>query len=877
MQPHFNNGNANKYQDDNVFYQQPNSNLLGNQDSSESSYEWDQKDQQNQFIEVNQEMEDQSDTGLIMSQNIQMNQEYDFAIENIRDTQNCFLNVIMQSLYRLTHFKDLAIQFYEYMQQINHFVDNDTMGTLFGKQDNKIQLFLQDFISKVEVQNLAAQNSKKKVNSLTVYSADDMRISLFKIGYAKDQFRLFDQADSCEALEVILETLDKYFQENQNCLISNGKETKGRSQEANAHCMIHHCFHLNLTKIRKCFCKKQEDRIVMKYSDFNPIQLIYANEVINKNFLLNSLQDDSITQCGFKFNGQLSSQLRFQNNIEKTNCSNCLQKDCASQVIIELPFPKILTYNVEWGDKEKDDIGLFLISLPRYINISEIYEVQDQNVQTQLYYIRGMVVFCNNHYICYFKSPKTDEWTLYDDMVIKKKQDFEQQNKEKLQYINNKLKELKSEKDYTSQGLYLFKCPKYKMNVAYEAKFVGSIKSLNLQLQKLKQDQKILTSQIKGSCIAQNGNSSFYNETKQKLSNNNKWNCPQCNSVYDIDMDKSCQKCDFHLERESNLEQFFSPQQNSRPTNIHNHSALNQSNNQSQQDFTFIQKYQTNVPTYLQDKANCLNNTGFQSQNSASSFFGNSKVYNSNLGKRQYGYVDKYKPANIQQPGSQMVSQQQYIGVPNTKSMIQASTATFIQSEAVPQSPVRKPYIFGIRQSTTPNKDITNLDKLVQTPQFSEFKDNPENIQFESIGTIRPNFIDAKADRKFKNEQKLLQQEGTQIKKRLKTDTIQTPYQDPHYSLLLKNHELHQFRGSSYREKLKERLGLVVTDEGVSNVGKPSQVQQTQQQQQQKQNQPPKQQGDEKCTKCSRTKKDCEKGLPGSCIAKQMRNQCNQQ
>eukprot|EP00347_Sterkiella_histriomuscorum_P011108 403373726 len=760
MQPHFNNGNANKYQDDNVFYQQPNSNLLGNQDSSESSYEWDQKDQQNQFIEVNQEMEDQSDTGLIMSQNIQMNQEYDFAIENIRDTQNCFLNVIMQSLYRLTHFKDLAIQFYEYMQQINQFVDNDTMGTLL------------DFISKVEVQNLAAQNSKKKVNSLTVYSADDMRISLFKIGYAKDQFRLFDQADSCEALEVILETLDKYFQENQNCLISNGKETKGRSQEANAHCMIHHCFHLNLTKIRKCFCKKQEDRIVMKYSDFNPIQLIYANEVINKNFLLNSLQDDSITQCGFKFNGQLSSQLRFQNNIEKTNCSNCLQKDCASQVIIELPFPKILTYNVEWGDKEKDDIGLFLISLPRYINISEIYEVQDQNVQTQLYYIRGMVVFCNNHYICYFKSPKTDEWTLYDDMVIKKKQDFEQQNKEKLQYINNKLKELKSEKDYTSQGLYLFKCPKYKMNVAYEAKFVGSIKSLNLQLQKLK------------------------------------------------------------------------------PTNIYNHQALNLTNNQSQQDFKLIQKQQTNIPAYLQGKANGLDNTGFQSQNSASSFFGNSKQYNSNLGKRYYGYDDNQKPATISQLGSQ-------------------------RSEAAPQSPVRKPYIFGIRQSTTPSKDITNLDKLVQTPQFSEFNDNPEKMQIQSIGTIKPDVIYSKADLKYKKEQKLLQQEGTQIKKRLKTDTIQTPYQDPHYSLLLKNHELHQFRGSSYREKLKERLGLVVTDEGVSNVSKPEQGQQKEQQQ--KQNQPPKQQSDEKCTKCSRTKKDCEKGLPGSCIAKQMRNQCNQQ
>ncbi|CDW83678.1 inactive ubiquitin carboxyl-terminal hydrolase 53 [Stylonychia lemnae] len=333
---------------------------------------------------------------------------FDFGLQNPRGSQNCFLNVVIQSLYRLDFFRESF-----YQQSIESpFFDFEVVYEL------KVRIFGFLLIFKKMFNEIETARMNTISGNSEIFNPNKLRQELYQKFKAQNLFPLNEKADAIEAFNQIIELVHLFCLESQleflNCY--DHKDLRGSKSRKKA-CFVHQGFQINLFQIKECNCPEMQS-LVKRYDQINFNQIVYVNDLIN---LIENTKGNNPNIYN-DMSGYLFHAIKLTLNEEKSQCDQCQTKDCITQQILEVPLPKILVLNLIWSQVTCLDLMKFFITLPYYANINNLY--QGYQTINQMYEIKGIVFFRYDHYYCYFQQ--NGVWKIYDDQLILVVDNFKQ-------------------------------------------------------------------------------------------------------------------------------------------------------------------------------------------------------------------------------------------------------------------------------------------------------------------------------------------------------------------------------------------------------------------------------------------------------------------
>jgi len=294
----------------------------------------------------------------------------DKGLVNNRGENNCFLNVVIQSLWHLGLFRE---RFFEWTaHKCNRGANPHAPSCV-----HCALAWIFSYYSDPDTSLIPPKLLRQTLNNI------------FK---EQNRFQIGAIDDAAEALEAVL-----------NCLHDNTREEDGE-----ASCVAHGIFGIDTLSILQCSnCKEQSEPA----PNLHFLEYTYADHL--------------------RAQHKQSPDWSFEKLIQATNqeykgCPKDDDKNPCKNVVNQvnrhlLNVPSVLAFGLVWSSSSPslNDIMDTLEIIQQEVKLKDLFNVSEENQCKASYRFRGMICYYGKHYNAYFFNETISQWIVFDDATVK--------------------------------------------------------------------------------------------------------------------------------------------------------------------------------------------------------------------------------------------------------------------------------------------------------------------------------------------------------------------------------------------------------------------------------------------------------------------------
>eukprot|EP00163_Fabomonas_tropica_P017645 TRINITY_DN3134_c0_g1_i1.p1 TRINITY_DN3134_c0_g1~~TRINITY_DN3134_c0_g1_i1.p1 ORF type:complete len:744 (+),score=74.29 TRINITY_DN3134_c0_g1_i1:264-2495(+) len=302
------------------------------------------------------------------------------GLRNTLGQYNCFLNVVIQTLWNLPPFRD-AFRRENEDETSGHHHDHST------DEESCVLCALKTLFLNYEFADASD------------LPPDTLRAALSKLFAEEQRFQIGQMDDACEAHEAILDALHMTsIQRNSSGTGTNDVEKDVRGSACMPSCLVHRVFGLNSCEQQTCTCTAGSSDPILHTS--------FVYYTTSTSLLASTVHE----KC------RVSRHLRAIRQEDTVPCVNpeCDRKLVPSRYLFDLP--DVFTIGVRWHSESasREEVAKVFDVVSGDLNMADLFDSQDR----VLYRMCGVVCYYGRHYHCMFYNKATEMWMSYDDTKV---------------------------------------------------------------------------------------------------------------------------------------------------------------------------------------------------------------------------------------------------------------------------------------------------------------------------------------------------------------------------------------------------------------------------------------------------------------------------